>query len=128
MADVFDSYTGDPYREDYQSEIEGIEIGRSPFYKIRELREISEQYWISPYPAAGEASPSGWLVRRRGCPSNLFPVMPALAQAVAVMDWLVVNDGSVGVAIFWLARKQANPYLKLLDHILEVASGVSEKD
>lgn len=115
MADTFDSYTGDPYVEDYQSPIEGIERGRSPFYKDRELQTLSEQY--QTVPAA-----EGWLVHRRGCPATLSPVLPTQHQAVAVMDWLVQNDASVGVAVHWASKQNIEPLIRLLDRIIEVAN------
>jgi hypothetical protein len=114
MAEVFDSYTGEPFKEEYQSQIEGISEGRSPFYKARELQFISEQYHVSP-------AAEGWRVRRRGCPAELFPVMPAQLQAVRMMDWMVQNDGSVGVAIYWLSRKQLQPFFNLLDRLMIAA-------
>jgi hypothetical protein len=111
-----DSYTGDEYVAPYVSKIPGIHIGRSPFYKDAELRRISAQYFTEPHP-------EGVLVRRADCPPHFFPVLPDLAQAVAAMDWCVRNDGSVGVAIHWLNKKEIEPYLNLLSLFVEAANG-----
>lgn len=116
--EVSDSYTGDLYEEEYTSSIPGIEKGRSPFYKDRELATISEQYWISPLNG-------GWLLRRRGCPDAMLPVFPALTQAQHAMDWAVQNDGSVRIAIHWLNKQSFDPYFKLLDKLMEVAYGAA---
>jgi hypothetical protein len=114
--DTHDSYTGEPYVEEYTSQIEGIRQGRSPFYKTRELQKISEQYLVSP---AGE----GWQLWRRGCPKNIFPQFDSQAAAVMAMDWCVANDGSVGVALHWLNQKNLEPFFNLLDHIMAAARG-----
>lgn len=116
-----DSYTGDEYKADYVSKIPDIHVGRSPFYKSRELLRISAQYHTEPVP-------EGVRVRRRGCPAALFPVLPALTQALAAMDWCVRNDGSVGVAIHWLNKGQVGPFLDLLDYFMEAGNGGSGQD
>jgi hypothetical protein len=112
--DNVDSYTGEPYKEHYQSPIPGIQQGRSPFYKDRELQRISEQYLVTP-------AAEGWLMWRRGTPKNLFPRFDDQAAAIRAMDWCVRNDGSVGVVIHWLTKKDIGPFLRLLDYVMEAA-------
>jgi hypothetical protein len=119
--EVLDSYTGDPYEEPYVSDIDGIEKGRSPFYKEAELKRISEQYTVGP-------AAEGYYLHRRGCPRTLFPGLPTQEQAIRAMDWCVLNDGSVGVAIHWLAKGDVGPFLTLLDYFMEAANGPRQQE
>jgi hypothetical protein len=115
QREVLDSYTGDPYIESYQSSIPNIRVGRSPFWSEAERKRVAAQYWVSP---EGEA----WRLRRLGAAAVLLPVFPDLAQAVRAMDWCVLNDGSVAIAMHWLAQKNFDPYFQLLDYIMEASS------
>lgn len=115
MAEEIDSYTGEPWKEEYTSKIPNIQKGRQTFYKERERLRISKQYWVSPLV-------EGWHVRRVGCPATLFPVLPTQPAAVRAMDWMVRNDASVEIVIHWLAKGNLEPFFKLLDQIMEAAN------
>lgn len=45
---VLDSYTGEPYVEDYVSPIPDIKRGRESFWRRAELARAAQQYWVSP--------------------------------------------------------------------------------
>lgn len=145
MSEVLDSYTGEPYVEDYVSKIPDIHRGRESFWRRMEMARAAQQYWVSPYhapeeeplpspgpggtlsPAAPspadprslrERVPSGYLLRRKDSPSDLFPLFPSQEAAVIAMDWCVRNDGSVGVVIHWLLQGNSIPYLNMLQDIV----------
>lgn len=140
---VLDSYTGDPYVEDYVSPIADIKRGRESFWRRAEIAKAAEQYWVSPsFPpeepdAAQPASPSlppvshavdrrpsGWLLRRREAPIDLFPLFPSQAVAVRVMDWCVRNDASIKIAVHWLDRGNPTPFLCMMQDIIkEITNG-----
>jgi hypothetical protein len=119
--DAVDSYTGEPFKEEYRSPIDGIQQGRSAFYKDREMKKIGEQYLVSP-------AAEGWSLWRRGCPRELFPRFATQEQAVRAMDWCVRNDGSVGIAIHWLGKQELDPFFRLLDYIMRAANGQQDGD
>lgn len=139
MPQVIDSYTGDPYVEDYISPIEGIRRGRESFWRRAELARASTQYWVSPLPsdpasvdspAAPDPTeshlrtsrPSGWQLRRLNSPSDLFPVFPDQKTAVRVMDWCVSNDASVQIAVHWLEKSNPVPFLCMLQDIVRLVT------
>jgi hypothetical protein len=142
MTEVLDSYTGEPYVEDYTSPIPDIRRGRESFWRRAEREKAAEQYWVSPVGGAaltqgpGETDspatplgdprfeippPSGWLLRRKDSPSDLFPVMQSQPQAVAVMDWCVRNDASIRIVLHWLERGNPTPFLCMLQDIVRIA-------
>lgn len=118
MKPEFDSYTGDEYKAGYVSQIPDIRVGRSPFYRYAELARISAQYHTEPGPRGGVR------LRRAGTPSVFFPELPALTQAVAAMDWCVLNDASISIVVHWLSRKEIQPYLELLERFMGAANAV----
>ncbi len=149
MTDVIDSYTGEPYVEDYISKIPDIRRGRQNFYRTAELRRVSEQYWVSPVhppeegllpsgsgeldsaaerlspprdPRSLDRAPAGWLVRRKDSPPDLVPLLPSQDAAVRVMDWMVSNDRLVAVVIHFLLNGNFVPYLNLMQDIVQVAA------
>lgn len=110
MSRDTDSYTGEPIELDYVSPFKGINKPRT-LYKPD--GQVTAQYRVSPRA-------EGWIVVRDGCPESFFPRFPTAEIAGQVMDWLVANDGSVGVAIHWIKRGDLGPLLSLLDRIQEV--------
>lgn len=135
MSEVLDSYTGEPYVEDYVSPIPDIKRGRESFWRRAELARAAQQYWVSPAfapeeepatpdspsldPRRSERLPQGWLLRRKDSPSDLFPLFPSQESAVIAMDWCVRNDGSVGVVLHWLLKGNMVPYLAMMQDIIQ---------
>lgn len=111
---VISSYTGEA-SEVYVSKIEGINEPRT-FYKKGEAWRCRAQYGVHPRDG-GER----WIVLREGCPDSFLPMFGTKWEAEAVMNWCFENDGSVGVAIHWLNRGDATPYINLLTRIQQVA-------
>ena len=151
MPEVIDSYTGEPFVEDYISPIPDIKRGRESFWRRVERERASQQYWVSPVmppeeplpldsgPAATlsppresttdprsskEVAPAGWLLRRKDSPSDLFPLFPSQEMAVAAMDWCVRNDGSVGVVLHWLLQGNVVPFLAMMQDIIAEVTNV----
>lgn len=142
VTQVLDSYTGEQYIEDYISPFPDIRRGRESFYRRAERERAAQQYWVSPHfppeddaaalvgggvdtdtgdPRFSERRPSGWLLRRKDSPSDLFPLFPSQASAVAVMDWCVRNDASVRIVLHWLEKSNPIPFLCMMQDITKVA-------
>jgi hypothetical protein len=113
---IIDSYTQEILGEEYVSKIPGIMNGKQDFYRPGAVAV----YELSP--AAGE-----WVVLRDGCGASsgmpLFLSHPTRDIAQRVMEWLIRNDDSVRIAMFWMERKNLDPYFRLLNYIQEVALG-----
>jgi hypothetical protein len=116
---IIDSYTKEPLADEYVSQIPGINRPRSLYRE--ELTRRTAQYAVSP--AAEE-----WKLVREGCPESLFPRFQSENVAAQVMDWLVLNDASVAIAIHWLAKGDVDPFFRLLDDITKVAERATVPD
>lgn len=111
---VISSYTGEA-SEVYVSKIVGINEPKS-LYRKGEAWKCKAQYGVHPRDGGDK-----WAVIREGCPDSFLPIFGTQWEAQAVMEWLFENDGSVQVAIHWLNRGDAEPYMQLLTAIHDVA-------
>lgn len=147
MSEVLDSYTGEPYVEEYVSQIPNIRQGRQAFWKREHYLRAAEQYWAypvtidpagvgggagpgatdsgaaldsTPDPRFRDPRPSGWLLRRKNSPPDLFPLLATESKARAAMDWCVQNDASIAIVIHWLLKGNVVPFLAMLEDLVEI--------
>lgn len=106
-----DSYTHESYVEDYKSPYVGINEPRR-FYKKNTPEGAEYRADLTP--------DNRWLVTRAGTAASWLPAFKSEATAREVLDWLVLNDASVDVAIHWFNRGDLQPMFKLYDRIADI--------
>lgn len=118
MKKLIDSYTREETELPYISPFKGINKPRT-LYKPEHCR-VSAQYSVA------QREDGQWAVKREAATANFLP--PALDEESArkMLEWLVLNDGSVGVVIHWLNKGEFDPYFRMLDHLQLAVYGGAE--